>query len=65
MDSRILASENNSAMGLHDECLLGSLLGLKIGMILAVFHVMGIMLEFKILLQSLIIIEMELFDKFF
>ena len=45
VDFRILASGDRRSIGLYDVCSLGSLLVLSMGMILAVFHVVGIILE--------------------
>ena len=40
-------------------CSFGSLLGLRIDIILVVLHVVGIVLEFTLLLKSFVIIAME------
>ena len=58
VDSRILAKGERRAMGLYEVCWLGSLLGLMIGMILAVFHEEGMIFEFMIWLNSLVMMEM-------
>ena len=58
MDSRIFASGESRAMGLYDVFWLGSLLGLSIGNILAVFHALGIVLWLIILMYSLVILSM-------
>ena len=50
VDSSILARGERRAMGLYDVCVLGSLFGLRMGMILAIFQLVGMMLEFMILL---------------
>ena len=59
VDSRTLARGERRAIGLYDVCWLGSLFGLRMGMILAVFQVVGIMFEFKILLYRLVRMEIE------
>ena len=59
VDSRILASGERRAMGLYEVWRLGSLLGFRIGIILADFHGEGIMLEFMILLKRFVMIDME------
>ena len=58
VDSRILAKGERRAMGLYEVCWLGSLLGLMIGMILAVFHEEGMIFEFMIWLNRLVLMEM-------
>ena len=58
VDSRILAKGERRAMGLYEVCWLGSLLGLIMGMILAVFHEEGMIFEFMIWLNSLVMMEM-------
>ena len=58
VDSRILAKGERRAMGLYEVCWLGSLLGLMMGMILAVFHEEGMIFEFMILLNRLVMMEM-------
>ena len=50
VDSSIIARRERRAMGLYDVCMLGSLFGLRMGMILAIFKFVGMMLEFIILL---------------
>ena len=62
-DSSIFASGERRAMGLYDVCSFGFLFGLSMGMILAVFQVIGIVFVFMILLKSLVIMEIELRDK--
>ena len=59
VDSRILAKGERRAMGRYEVCWLGSLLGLMIGMIFAVFHEVGMIFEFMILLNRSVMIEME------
>ena len=54
VDSSVFARGERSAMGLYDECWFGSLLGLRTGMILAIFQSVGIMFVFIILLNSLV-----------
>ena len=46
VDSMILAIGERRAVGLHEVCSLGSLLGLRMEMILAIFHVRGIIYDF-------------------
>ena len=58
VDSRILAKGERRAMGLYEVCWLGSLLGLMMGMIFAVFHEEGMIFEFMILLNRLVMMEM-------
>ena len=48
--SRVLAMGERSAIGLYDVLLFLFLLGLRMGIIFAVFHVCGIMLVFSALL---------------
>ena len=43
-DSSTLARGDSRAIGLYDVCRLGSLFGLRIGSIFAVFHVVGMIL---------------------
>ena len=50
VDSRTLARGDSRAIGLYEVCWLGSLFGLSMGMILAVFQVEGMVFEFIILL---------------
>ena len=57
-DSRTLAKGERRAIGLYEVCWLGSLLGLIMGMILAVFHDEGMIFEFMIWLKSLVMMEM-------
>ena len=59
VDSRTLASGDSRAIGLQDVCWLGSLFGLSIGKIFAVFHVVGIMFELMILLYRWVSMVME------
>ena len=58
VDSRTLAEGERWAIGLYEVCWLGSLLGLIMGMILAVFHEEGMIFEFMIWLNSLVMMEM-------
>ena len=58
VDSRTLAKGERRAIGLYEVCWLGSLLGLIMGMILAVFHEEGMIFEFMIWLNSLVMMEM-------
>ena len=51
VDSRTFARGDRRAMGLNDVSSLGSLLGLIMGMILAVFHVVGITSEFNTMVK--------------
>ena len=57
-DSRTLAKGERRAIGLYEVCWLGSLLGLMMGMIFAVFHEVGMIFEFMILLNRSVMIEM-------
>ena len=57
-DSRVLAIGERRAMGRYDVCRLGSLLGLRIGRIFAVFHLLGMIFWFIILLKRLVILVM-------
>ena len=50
MDSKIFASGESSAMGLYDVCWFGSLLGLRMGRIFAVFQALGIIFWLTMLL---------------
>ena len=50
VDSSILARGERRAMGLYDVCTLGSLFGLKMGLIFAIFQVVGMILVLTILL---------------
>ena len=59
VDSRILAKGERRAMGLYEVCWLGSLLGLSIGMTLADFHMVGMILEFMTLLKRFVMMETE------
>ena len=58
-DSSTLARGDSRAIGLYDVCRLGSLFGLRIGNIFAVFHVVGMILVLMILLYKLVSMEME------
>ena len=58
VDSSAFARGERSAMGLYDECWFGSLLGLRMGMILAIFQFVGIVFVFTILLNNLVIQDM-------
>ena len=58
-DSSTLARGDSRAIGLYDVCRLGSLFGLRIGSIFAVFHVVGMILVLMILLYKLVSMEME------
>ena len=46
IDSRVFARGERRAMGLYDLCWFGSLLGFRIGSILAVFHKCGMVFWF-------------------
>ena len=63
VDSRILARGEGRAMGLYEVCWLGSLLGLMMGMIFAVFHEVGMIFEFMILFNRSVMIEMVWYDR--
>ena len=58
-DSSTLAIGDSRAIGLYDVCRLGSLFGLRIGNIFAVFHVVGMILVLMILFYKLVSMEME------
>ena len=49
-DSKVFASGESSAMGLYEVCWFGSLLGLRIGRIFAVFQALGIIFWLTMLL---------------
>ena len=57
-DSRVLAIGERRAMGRYDVCRLGSLFGLRIGRTFAVFHLLGMIFWFMILLKRLVILVM-------
>ena len=65
VDSRTLARGDSRAIGLYEVCWLGSLFGLSMGMILAVFQVEGMVFEFIILLKRLVRMEIEWYDRCF
>ena len=58
-DSGVLAKGDWRVIGLYEVCSLGSLFGLRMGMIFAVFHVVGMVSVFMILLYKLVMMEME------
>ena len=65
VDSSVLASGDRSAIGRYEECLFGSLLDLKIGMILEVFQFINIVLELTILLKRFVKIYIEWYERCF
>ena len=59
VDSRILVSGERRTMSLYEMCWSGSLLGLRIGMTLADFHMVGMILELMTLLNRFVMMEIE------
>ena len=59
MDSRTIASGDRSATGQYEVWVFGSLLSLRMGMILTVFQFVGILLELTMLMKSFVRTDME------
>ena len=62
VDSRVLASGDRIAVGQYVEYIFVSLLGLRMGMILADIQFVGIVLELTILLKSFVRIDIEWYE---
>ena len=59
------ARGDRRAIGQYGVCSLGSLFGLRMGMIFVVFHVEGMVFKFMILLYKLVKMEIEWYESCF